>query len=229
MTQYSAEGTFPSPPPSPSGPPGLSIASVIVSATGICLPGAGLIGIALGAIGFVQSRSRRAGTGVSIAGIVLGIVTSLIWGALVAFILFPAYFGGLTTAKTFVSGAYATMIASALNGHAAANNREYPPPGTNLESLLSAEIPGNVWIAPLGQDRSTTPSFLLVYESTDPPYQPRWIILNPDIPDIKLVPMVDVSNESLDMVEPGEAVRLIGDSMLYTTDGRLWRLTGPVP
>ncbi len=217
---------------SPAAPQPLAVASLIVSGAGLCVPFLGLVGVAL-AVGGLMSASRRGlGSGLSIGGIVLGIVTTALW-LLAALVIWPAlksgFDSGFDTGRAAMAGGYAAIIVTNLDAHAAANGGVYPAPGTDLEALLGTSVPETVWRTPLEARAEGRPTLLLVYESTDPPYRPRWIIANPDIPGDTSLPMVDVATGDMQFKRAVEIVGLIGDSALFTTDGRPWRLTGPVP
>jgi len=210
----------------PPRTPGTAIASIVVSILGLCVPLLGVFGMVLGILGYVQSRARQSSVAAAVIGTILGFITTIPWLLVAAAMFIPA-FSGYEAARRYIAVGYMAMIGQALNQHAARNAGDYPAPGTDLHALFGVEVPPFVWDSPL--DTAGEPAFLLVYESTDPPHQPTWIILNPDIRAAKQIPMYELATEDMQMVAPGEAVRLIGTADLFTTDGRPWTLKGPVP
>ena len=74
----------------------MAILSLVLGLLGLCIPGFGLLGLLFGIVALIligSSNGALAGRGLSAAGIVLGLLFSVIWGALI--------FGALSFASLF--------------------------------------------------------------------------------------------------------------------------------
>ncbi len=74
----------------------MAILSLVLGLLGLCVPGFGLLGLLFGIVALIligSSNGTLAGRGLSAAGIVLGLLFSVVWGALIV--------GGLSFASLF--------------------------------------------------------------------------------------------------------------------------------
>lgn len=74
-------GQYSAPPP---GGNGWAIASLVTSILGFCVPFIGLLGAIFGFLGLRRAKATGAGNGLAIGGIVVGILTLLMWAGFTA-------------------------------------------------------------------------------------------------------------------------------------------------
>lgn len=115
----------PLPPPAPMD--GISIASLVTSILGMCVPLLGLIGIGLGAAGITRTAGgRRRGRGLAIAGLAVGVV-SLVFLVIQISILLPTLSKVRESGNRAKCASHLRTIGQSIRAYASQNQGNYPP------------------------------------------------------------------------------------------------------
>lgn len=133
-------GQPPGYPPQPMGaygmpgqPPqsnGWSVAALVTGLLG-CIPGVGLIGVICGIVGLRRAKTTHTGSGMSIAGLVIGLLTLLVWGGFGAI-------GGVVYFQTKPNRALAGQYITALSTGAAATDGSYTLDPADVDAIKAA-------------------------------------------------------------------------------------------
>jgi len=228
VSQESAPPPHPVAPPA-SGTPGIAIAALITSIAGFLVPLLGIVGIVLGVTALRAARERAAGTGIAVAGIVLGCIATLVMCVAVPVgVLLPALGKARDMARQEMASVQAQQIGQGMF-LARQDGVPAPPRGSDFEALLDpAYIGPAMWISPFsraGIDRSAVdePCFLLLYANGDAATAewPTHIVVNPAVRGPRrAVPVASAADGAIQLMEAEEALDLLRRGEVYAPTGR---------
>lgn len=132
----------------------ISIAALVAGVLGFCLPGVGLVGTVLGAIGMGRAaRPDVGGRGFAIAGLVCGLCGTLLMMIPVAMVL-PSVGRVYENAHREKCAATLTQIGEAMRQYCNANDHAYPPDFATL--LQTGHLQPRMLVCP-GSSSSPVP------------------------------------------------------------------------